>query len=96
MNHLKDIFTDTHKAFALKSDSELDRALFLFELIKRESLVKIGTAFTRFFLNAHLPVEGLIRATVFDHFCGGISQKDCQPIIEKMYSKNVFTVLDFS
>ena len=46
---LKDIFADTQKAFALKSDSELDRALFLFELIKRESLVKIGTAFTQFF-----------------------------------------------
>ena len=96
MNRIKDFFTDTQKAFSLKSDSELDRALFLFELIKRESLVKIGAAFTNFFLNAHLPVEGLIRATVFDHFCGGVSKKDCQQIIEKMYSKNVYTVLDFS
>ena len=92
----KNIFRNTQRAFALKSDTELDRALFLFELIKRESLVKIGTAFTQFFLKARLPVERLIRATVFDHFCGGISKKDCQSIIEKMHSKNVFSVLDFS
>lgn len=92
----KNIFKNTQRAFALKSDSELDRALFLFELIKRTSLVKIGTAFTKLFLNAHLPVERLIRATVFDHFCGGISKKDCRGIIEKMHSKNVFSVLDFS
>lgn len=96
MISLKDIFADTQKAFALKSDSELDWALFLFELIKRESLVKIGTAFTQFFLNVHLPVKRLIRATVFDHFCGGVSKKDCQRIIEKMHSKNVYSVLDFS
>lgn len=93
---MSEIFTDTQKAFALKSDSELDRALFLFELIKRASLVKIGSAFTKFFLNAHLPVEGLIRATVFDHFCGGVSIKDCLKLMEKMQSKNVFSVLDFS
>lgn len=93
---MNNLFADTQKAFALKSDSELDRALFLFELIKRESLVKIGAAFTQFFLNAHLPVERLIRATVFDHFCGGISKKDCLNIIEKMHSKNVYSVLDYS
>jgi len=93
---VNNLFADTQKAFALKSDSELDRALFLFELIKRESLVKIGAAFTQFFLNAHLPVERLIWATVFDHFCGGISKKDCLNIIEKMHSKNVYSVLDYS
>ena len=93
---MNEIFTDTQIAFALKSDSELDRALFLFELIKRESLVKIGAAFTQFFLNAHLPVERLIRATVFDHFCGGVTKKNCLVVIDKMNSKNVYAVLDFS
>ena len=93
---MNEIFTDTQIAFALKSDSELDRALFLFELIKRESLVKIGAAFTQFFLNAHLPVERLIRATVFDHFCGGVTKKNCLDVIDKMHSKNVYAVLDFS
>ena len=62
------IFENTEVAFKLKSDSQLERAYFLFKMIANEPLVKIGTAVTKFALNAHLPVEGLIRSTVFDHF----------------------------
>ena len=90
------LFDNTEVAFALKSNSELDRAFYLFEMIKREPLVKIGTAVTKFALKTHLPVEGIIRATVFDHFCGGVTEKDCMPTIDKMYTKNVHSVLDYS
>ena len=93
---MKDLFENTEIAFAIKSDSELDRAFYLFEMIKRQPLVKIGTAVTKFALKTHLPVEGIIRATVFDHFCGGVTETDCMPAIDKMYSKNVHSVLDYS
>ena len=65
---MKKIFEDTATAFALKTDAELERAYFLFKMIANEPLVKIGTAVTNLAIKAHLPVEGLIRATVFDHF----------------------------
>ncbi|MBA6153586.1 proline dehydrogenase family protein [Gelidibacter maritimus] len=90
------IFENTEVAFSLKSDSELDRAYFLFKMISHEPLVRIGTAVTNFALKAHLPVEGLIRATVFDHFCGGVSEEDCLPVIDRMYVKGVSSVLDYS
>lgn len=90
------IFDNTEVAFALKSDSELERAYFLFKMISIEPLVRIGTAATNFAIKAHLPVEGLIRATVFDHFCGGVSENDCLPVINKMFEKGVSSVLDFS
>lgn len=38
----------------------------------------------------------MIRATVFDHFCGGVTEDDCLAVIDKMYSKNVYAVLDYS
>lgn len=90
------IFENTEVAFSLKSDSELDRAYFLFKMISNEPLVRIGTAVTNFALKAHLPVEGLIRATVFDHFCGGVNEEDCLPVIDRMYTKGVSSVLDYS
>ncbi|SDQ77359.1 proline dehydrogenase family protein [Flagellimonas zhangzhouensis] len=89
-------FENTAIAFELKSDSELERAYFLFKMIANEPLVRIGTAVTNFAIKAHLPVEGLIRATVFDHFCGGVSEKDCLPIIDKMFEKGVCSILDYS
>ncbi len=93
---MEKIFDNTEVAFEVKSNSEIDRAFFLFEMIKREPLVKIGTAMTKFALKTHLPVEGLIRATVFDHFCGGVTEIDCMTTIEKMYTKKVHAVLDYS
>ena len=93
---MEGLFEDTATAFALKSDSELERAYFLFKLIANEPLVRIGTAVTNFAIKAHLPVEGLIRATVFDHFCGGVSEADCMPVIDKMWASGVYSVLDYS
>jgi len=90
------LFDNTQIAFQLKSDSELERAYFLFKMISHEPLVRIGTAATNFALKAHLPVEGLIRSTVFDHFCGGVNEEDCLPVIDKMFEKGVSSVLDFS
>ena len=90
------IFEDTSTAFALKTDSELERAYFLFKMIANEPLVKIGTAMTSFALKAHLPVDRLIRATVFDHFCGGVNEADCMPVVDKMWNKGVCSVLDYS
>jgi proline dehydrogenase len=93
---MEKIFNDTEVAFALKSDTELDRAYFLFKMIANEPLVRIGTAVTNFALKAHLPVDGLIRATVFDHFCGGVNEVDCLSVVDKMFTKGVSSVLDYS
>ncbi len=93
---MEKIFNDTEVAFALKSDTELDRAYFLFKMIANEPLVRIGTAVTNFALKAHLPVDGLIRATVFDHFCGGVNEVDCLSVVDKLYTKGVSSVLDYS
>jgi proline dehydrogenase len=91
------IFDNTEVAFALKSDSQLERGYFLFRMIQNQPMVRIGSAVTNFALKAHLPIEGLIRSTVFDHFCGGVNEDDCLPIIANMYNNGkVHSVLDYS
>ena len=91
------LFDNTEIAFSLKSDSQLERAYFLFRMIQNQPMVRIGSAVTNFALKAHLPIEGLIRSTVFDHFCGGVTEDDCLPIIDNMYNNGkVHSVLDYS
>ena len=91
------LFDNTEVAFSLKSDSQLERAYFLFKMIQNQPMVRIGSAVTNFALKAHIPIEGLIRSTVFDHFCGGVTEDDCLPVIDHMYQKgNVHSVLDYS
>ncbi|GAA3641697.1 proline dehydrogenase family protein [Flavivirga jejuensis] len=90
------IFDNTEIAFSLKNDSQLERAYFLFKMISIEPLVRIGTAATNFAIKANLPIEGLIRSTVFDHFCGGVNEEDCLPVINNMFVNGVSSVLDYS
>jgi len=92
----KDIFNNTEVAFAIKSNAELEKAYWLFRMIKNESLVKLGTGVTKFALKNHFPVEGLIKTTVFDHFCGGVNEKDSLPVVDKLFSKGVYGILDYS
>jgi proline dehydrogenase len=92
----KSLFDNTEIAFNLKTDSELERAYFLFKMISKEPLVRIGTAATKFALNLHLPVEGLIRSTVFDHFCGGVNEADCLQTVDNLRNASVYSVLDYS
>ena len=93
---MNNIFSNTKEAFSLKSNFELNRAYFLFKIIGNQTVVKLMTSLTNFSLKFKLPVTPVIKATVFDHFCGGVSQEDCIPVIEKLYKKNVCSVLDFS
>ncbi len=92
----KKIFNDTKTAFRLKSTTELERALFLFGMMNRQSLVKAGIFLTKISLKLKLPVEGLIKKTIFEQFCGGITEQDCKPVINSMYSEKLHSILDYS
>jgi len=93
---LNTIFSNTKDAFSIKTDFELLRAHFLFKIIENRFLVKIGAFLINFSLKFYIPINPLIKVTVFNHFCGGVSESDCNPVINKMYNKNVCSVLDFS
>ena len=90
------LFDNTKVAFSAKSDVALERAYFLFKLIANEPLVRIGSLVANFALKAHLPVEGLIRATVFDHFCSGTNAKESLKVVDELAKQRVFSVLDYS
>ncbi|MGY5847799.1 proline dehydrogenase family protein [Salegentibacter sp. HM20] len=90
------LFNDTATAFRLKSDLELKRAVLLFGVMGKPFLIKPGIAFTKFALKAKLPVQPLIKNTIFDQFCGGISIDDCKPIIREMDEVNLSSILDYS
>jgi proline dehydrogenase len=89
-------FDNTKIAFASKSDKALKKAYFVFRLIAIPWLNKIGTSLLELALALKLPVKGLIRASVFDHFCGGETIEDCESRIQELSQFNVKTILDYS
>lgn len=95
MGNLPD-FSNTEKAFAWKSDAELKRALRLFQLFQWSPAVKYGPTLAEWSLKLKLPVKGLIRNLVFDHFCGGENMHECDAAAQKLHHYGVNSILDYS
>jgi len=89
-------FENTEIAFRHCSDADLKRAYWLFRAINLNFLVKIGPPITNFAMRLGLPIKGLIRATIFKHFCGGETIRECEDTIRSLQQGNVGTILDYS
>jgi proline dehydrogenase len=93
---MKKIFDNTQIAFALKSNRQLNVSYFLFKMMALKPLVKIGTKIIELALRYNLPVENLIRKTIFNQFCGGINEEDCLKVVDILDTKGVSSVLDYA
>ncbi|QNL52221.1 proline dehydrogenase family protein [Olivibacter sp. SDN3] len=89
-------FDNTEVAFRSKSNAALNRAYWLFKIISSNFLTKVGPPVTNFALNLGLPIQGIIRKTIFEHFCGGETINDCERTIQQLANQHVGTILDYS
>jgi proline dehydrogenase len=89
-------FTDTEIAFSIKKDKELKRMSLLFKAMNNPTLVKIGSNLAILALKLRLPLtEWAIKNTIFHQFVGGDSLLHCQRTVDKLYSFDTLTVLDY-
>jgi proline dehydrogenase len=58
-------------------------------------LVKLGTRLAPWSLRVGLPVKGVIRKTIFDHFVGGETLEETIPVAQHMAKYNVQAILDY-
>lgn len=89
-------FDNTEVAFKQKSNGELKKAYWLFKIISSNFLTKVGPPVTNFFLNIGLPIQGAIKSTIFQQFCGGETIAECDKAIEQLSKGGVGTILDYS
>jgi len=89
-------FENTEIAFRHSTNNALKRAYWLFRIINVNFLVKIGPPITNFAISIGLPIKGLIKATIFKHFCGGETITECDSTIKNLHKGAVGTILDYS
>jgi proline dehydrogenase len=87
---------DTATAYIDKSDAELKEKYRLFKLLNSPFLNALGTRATNLALSLGLPVEGLIKSTIFEQFCGGETIEECEAAITRLHRYKVGTILDYS
>lgn len=89
-------FNNTEVAFQGKTNSDLNRAYWLFKMISSNTLIKIGLPLTEAAFKIGLPIGGIVKKTIYKHFCGGESIGDCEEAIDELATHNVSTILDYS
>ncbi len=89
-------FDNTEIAFRHSSNTDLKRAYWLFRMININFFVRIGPPITNFAMKIGLPIRGIIKATIFKHFCGGEAIAECDRTIYNLYEGKVGTILDYS
>jgi proline dehydrogenase len=87
---------NTATAFAHKSNDELWKAYWLFRIIGTPWLTRLGSSLTKAALALHLPVKGIVKATVFRQFCGGENIGESLVTAHKLAASGVGTILDYS
>ena len=88
-------FDNTEYAFAYKSNKELKLAHFLFKSMGTEWLVKWGIRITPWAIKMRLPINGIIRKTIFNQFVGGENLEETSRIARKLGEYNVQVILDY-
>lgn len=89
-------FENTEVAFASKNLADLRRAQFLFRMIGHKHLVDVGKILTQLAFGLHLPINPLIKATLFRQFVGGETITDCESTIATLAKYKIGAILDYS
>ena len=88
-------FDNTAIAFAYKTDKELRHAYFLFSVMGKPWLVRIGTQLAPWAIKKGLPVNGAIRNTIFEQFVGGETLEETIPVEKTLGKYGVKVILDY-
>jgi len=88
-------FSNTEIAFEGMSDSELKNAAWLFGMMNKKRFVSIGSQLGLIAVKLRLPINKMVKQTIFRQFCGGTTLLECQPTVDKLAKRNVLTILDY-
>ncbi len=89
-------FENTEIAFREKTNADLNRAFWLFKVLSSNFLTRVGPPLTLFALKIGLPLNSLIKSTIFKHFCGGETIRECETTVKALSRGHVGSILDYS
>lgn len=86
---------NTQNAFAYKSNTDLTKAKWLFSVIQNSWIVSLGTKITPLLMKSGLPINGLIRSTIFNQFVGGETLEESARVTKMLGAYGVQVILDY-
>ncbi len=88
-------FDNTKVAFAYKSDKELKASRFLFTTMNYPWFSAMGVRLTPFLMKTGLPINRIIRNTIFRQFVGGETLEQTAVVAKRLSDYHVQVILDY-
>jgi proline dehydrogenase len=88
-------FRNTSIAYAYKTKKEIKSALFVYKIITKPFLVKLGKLGLNIAIALHIPIKPFTNF-MFKQFCGGENLDEVLKVAEKIGKYNVKTIPDYS
>ena len=89
-------FDNTEIAFKSKTDNDLRRSYVLFKTLAHNSLVRIGGSLTQTAIRMHIPINWIVKPTIYKQFVGGETIAECADTVHELAKYNVKAILDYS
>ncbi|ELR72704.1 Carbapenem antibiotics biosynthesis protein carD [Fulvivirga imtechensis AK7] len=89
-------FDDTSVAFQAKSTKALKKANLMFTVVNNPLMSKLATKSVKLAFALNLPIKGIIKSTVFEHFCGGENIEDSKQTINELADFHIGAILDYA
>lgn len=88
-------FENTEIAFRYRSDKALRKAQYMFALMGSPNASKLGMSLANFAFKIGLPINGMVKNTVFSIFCGGENLQEAAATAAMLHQYNVGVALDY-
>lgn len=88
-------FDNTNIAFKYRTNTDLKQAQFLFASMGSPVITQIGMTLTKWSLSLRLPIEGIVKRTIFRQFCGGVTMEEAAATADTLAAYNVGVILDY-
>lgn len=89
-------FENLEVAFASKSDAELRKMYLIFATLNNNLISDLGIGLANLAFKLKLPVKGIMKKTMFGHFCGGETISESIHACKHLADYGVHSILDLS
>lgn len=89
-------FENLEVAFASKSNAELRKMYLIFATLNKNWISNLGIKLANLSFQLHLPIKGILKKTMFGHFCGGETIAESVLASRQLANYGVHSILDLS
>ncbi|NVJ87272.1 MAG: proline dehydrogenase family protein [Algoriphagus sp.] len=89
-------FENLEVAFASKSDAELRKMYLIFATLNNNLISDLGIGLANLAFKLKLPINGIMKKTMFGHFCGGETIEESIHACHELAKYGVQSILDLS